>query len=227
MTPKHSAKPARSRVGFWLGLLLLFAPVFYFLLWFKPYSPAARIGWGLWLGLIVFVKVTGLSEPVIDIRFPQPEHGLEEETDEPAPGWQDTFLQRDEAPPSLENYLGQLDDGLAGMEIRSFEERGKALHLVLAVREAGAEPEPELARAAISSAFSLFYGRDFPSLSLEFVLEKRTVRMEIARAPFNDFFGLSGAEMETLARDRRAFDASPLARLDTAGQRAFFLRFAE
>jgi hypothetical protein len=227
MNPNPSVKPTRPRVGLWLGLLLLFAPVFYFLLWFKPYSPVARIGWGLWLGLIVFVKVTGLSEPVIEIRAPPPGSEPAGEAGEQPPGWRGTFIQQDQAPPSLDAYLGRLDEGRVGMEIRSFEEQGDALRLVLAVREADREREQALARAAVSSAYSLFYGRDYRALTLDFTLEGRTVRMRIARAPFNAFFGLSEAEMEALAGDRRAFDDSPVARLDNAGQRAFFLRFAE
>ena len=111
------AATGRARVGPWFGLLLFFVPVFYPLLYFKRYSSFARVGWGLWLGLIVFVKVMGWSEPIIDIK------SIEEELEqgERNASSRETFITQREAPPLIA-YLRRLEGGFLGLYVDGFEE---------------------------------------------------------------------------------------------------------
>lgn len=206
----------RERVRWWLGLLLLFAPIFYPLLFFKRYSITARVLWGMWLGLVVFVKVTGLAEPAIDIR--QEFQQAEFET-----GRRDT----PPVPEELRDYLGKLGGGILALFIEGFELEGEdTIRIVFRRKDSYFEDEPTLAATGVETAFSLFYGRDFRTVVLDYNLEGRPLRLRITREGFNDFFGMSTDEMAALGADREAFDVSAVANMDRERQQAFFDRFA-
>ncbi len=238
----------RVRVGLWFGLLLLFVPVFYPLLYFRRYSWFARIGWGLWLGLIVFVKVAGLAEPVIDLEQIerelaeqeqlQQEQGLQD-APEPAaaagasgagPGAAGTFVQPDEAPPppSLEEYLLWLGGGILGRLITEYAQEGSRIRLTFKPADWYFDSEPAIALSAIDAAYSLFYGRDYETVELRLTYRERPLRLLLERAAFNAHFGMTEAQMRALAEDRRKFAESPLTEdnLPPEARQAFFDRFA-
>ncbi len=206
----------REKVGFWLGLLLLFVPVFYFLLYVKPYSVTARVGWGLWLGFIVVAKLSGMAEPVIDIQR------ITDELDAP-----ENAAARAPQRPSLDEYMALLDRGLLGYAVAGYEAGEGRVHVRLEVAGDAFAGEEDVALAGVSSAFSLLYGQGFGTVVLDFAHPERGARMTIDRGAFNRFFGLSEAEMRELVYDRDKMDDSPLQNMDAEDRRAFYERFAE
>jgi hypothetical protein len=219
-------------VGFWLGVLLLFVPVFYPLLYFRPYSRVARVGWGLWLGLIVFAKVFGFAEPVINLS--QIEAQLrEQERGEAAPdrSLRGTFVApADEAapPPPLTDYLRELGGGVLGRRIAEYHADGAAIRIAFQPVDWYVGDEGTLALESIGMTLSLFYGRDFERVELDFVLGGRPVRVAVTRAAFQDFFRISEAQVRAALADRASQEASVFhaENLPPELQRAFFERFA-
>jgi hypothetical protein len=197
----------RARVKWWLALLLLFAPVFYPLLYLKPYSLGARVGWGLWLGLIVFVKAMGYSEPVIDLR----------------PGLEDAPASREVG---LAEYLGRLEGGVLGARVADFQEDGRTLTVRFRRAEGYLDSERDLALAGVGTGFSLLYGRGYDTVVLRFDRGERPVRMRLERAAFARFFGLSGDQMAALASDWQRFQTSPVKTISPERQQAFYEAFA-
>jgi hypothetical protein len=219
-------------VGFWLGVLLLFVPVFYPLLYLRRYSWAARVGWGLWLGLIVFAKLAGFAEPVINLSEIE-EQLREQERGDAAPdrSLRGTFVAReDEAapPPPLVNYLRELGGGVLGRRIAEYHADGTALRIAFQPVDWYLDSEGALALESIGVALSLFYGRDFERIELDFVLGGRPLRVALTRAEFQDFFALSEAQVRAALADRAAQETSPFRaeNLPPELQRTFFVRFA-
>ena len=215
------AATGRARVGLWFGLLLLFVPIFYPLLYFKRYSPFARVGWGVWLGLIVFVKIMGLSEPIIDIK------SIEEELEqgERNASSRETFITQREAPPLIA-YLRRLEGGFLGIYVDAFEEEGRTLRVRFKRQDGYFDSEKSIALNSVGAAFSLLYGRDYDTVTLDFDYRGSPLRVSVQRAEFNHFFGLGEAEMRALAEDRDKFEASRLKNIPEAEQEAFFQEFA-
>jgi hypothetical protein len=251
-TQKRSAPPAlppaRHRVGLWFGLLLLFVPVFYPLLYFRRYSWAARLGWGAWLGLIVFVKVSGLSEPVIDLTAIEQELRRQEEVGvahtgtgstreaPPAPTARGTFIQPEDAAPAppLADYLRELGGGVLGRRIADTALQGRegapdaAIRIAFEPVDWYLDGEDAVTLESIGIALSLFYGRDFGRVELHFVLQGRPLRVALERAAFEDFFAMDEPAIRASLADRAAQERSPFRAeaLPPALRRAFFARFA-
>jgi hypothetical protein len=179
MTPSARLAPpgaGTERVGVLLALLLLFVPVFYILLYFRRYSWLARAGWGVWLGLIVFVKLSGLADPVLRIDVPA-------EADAPAPPFREL---------PLKDYLDKL---LGAQFMDSFSVDGQAVTLVYS-RQDGYFGEPEvLADLGISNGYSLLYRRGFQAVTLRFPGPAGWRQMRLTREGFRGFFGLDEAAL--------------------------------
>jgi hypothetical protein len=199
----------RPRVGFWLGLLLLFVPIFAPLLFFKPYSWFARIGWCGWLGFIVFVKLSGLSEPVIDLsQLTQQVKIREEQPAAPAPpaasGLKGTFVQppgATSAPPTLDVYLRELGGGVLGRRIADWHVDGDAIAIRFQETDWFLPSEARIAEESIGAALSLFYGRDFQRVTLDFDVHGKPLRVALTRAEFRDFFGYDDAQIRAILAD--------------------------
>ena len=205
--------PRVERVGWLLGFLLcLAAPAFYVLLWIKPHSPAARMGWGLWVGLLFFVTVSGLGEPFLDVRQAMRDAGYGEE----------------EIPTevSLEKYLGQLGGGPLGALIIDWEAKGEAIRLNFKEKDEYFDSRESIARIAIGTGFSLMVGRGFDAVELRLFFQGRALTINLERAAFNAFFGMDRLAMEQLGESSTAFDASPLKNLPAAELGRFFGQFA-
>ena len=215
------AATGRARVGPWFGLLLFFAPIFYPLLYFKRYSPFARVGWGLWLGLIVFVKIMGWNEPIIDIKSIQEEL----EQGERNASSREPFITQREAPP-LRVYLRRLEGGFLGLYVDDFEEEGRTIRVRFKRKDGYFDSEKSIALNSVGAAFSLMYGRDYDKVMLDFDYRGSPLRVSVQRSEFNHFFGLGEAEMRALAEDRAKFEASRLKNIPEAEQEAFFQEFA-
>lgn len=216
MTPAQHARfiwtlltERKERVGFWLGLLLLFVPIFWFLLFFRRYSWLARIGWGVWLGFIVFVKVFGLSEPIIQI------HG---------PGTAPTVAGFGPGPEDLPiaNYVAKL---LGSQYLDKYTVNGNTITLVYERKDEYFDNLDVLADLAISNGFSLMFRRDFQAVRFELTHAGRPLSFTITRPQFLAFFGITEADARSYA-DRAKLRASPVSNVTKEGKRAFIRKFA-
>jgi hypothetical protein len=216
MTPAHPTRSVwtllterRERVGFWLGLLLLFVPVFWFLLFFRRYSWLARIGWGAWLGFIVFVKVFGLNEPIIQV------HG---------PGKMPTVTGFGPGPEDLPiaTYVGKL---LGSQYLDKYTVNGTTITLAYERRDAYFDDLEVLADLAISNGYSLMFRRDFQAVRFEVTHAGRPLAFTVARPQFLAFFGISEADARSYV-DRDKLRASPVFNVTKDGKQAFVRRFA-
>lgn len=205
---RAGAQPAgaRERVGFWLGLLLLFVPVFYFLLYFRRYSLAARIGWGLWLGLIVFVKLFGLSDAVVHVEIPR-------QGELPAPG--------DPSEIPLDAYLGKL---LGAQYMDYYRIEGPRLEITYERHDRYFGDEEVLADLAISNGFSLLYRRDLEDVRLRFPLGGGWREAHLTRQGYREFFGLTEEALRGYADPARA-KASPVYNVSRADKARFVRAF--
>jgi hypothetical protein len=214
--PRRRDGPPRPRVGFWFGALLLFVPIFAPLLFFKPYSWFARIGWCGWLGFVVFVKLSGLSEPVIDLsQLSRQVRVQEQQGGEPDRSARGTFVQPDSAapaPPPLDTYLRELGGGVLGRRIAEFHVSGSGADQAIAIRFLETDwyvgTEARIAEESIGAALSLFYGRDFQRVTLDFVHNARPVRVSLSKADFRRFFGMSDAQIEAVLADPKRQERS-------------------
>ena len=241
MTPARPASPpppapAPPRVGLWFGLLLLFVPVFYPLLYFRPYSWVARLGWGGWLGFILFVKLSGLSEPVINLtelgqRLQQQEQGAPAGA-EPARDARGTFVQPEgaaPAPPPLESYLRELGGGVLGRRIAETHAQGDAIRIRFQPTDWYLDSEGAVSLESIGASLSLFYGRDFRRVELDFVYQGRPLHVALTREEFNAFFGMQEADIRALLADRKRLEGSVFTgdRMPPELRQGFFERFAK
>ena len=234
---KTSNQHATERVGFWMGLLLLFAPIFYFLLFFKPYTIRARVIWGMWLGFIIFVKISGLSEPVLDVEKELEEQlRVEYAQENPQGTEEDTFIQQNlkkalgKEPPkemTLEEYVYRLEGGFLGVHLDRFEADGKHVTLWFNRHDGYFDSPEALALSGVSAAFSLFYGRDLNRVLIYMHHEETPVKMEIEQGDFNRFFGLSEAQMRELAENSDLFRESPVRNMTPEMQRDFLKTFSD
>lgn len=235
-------KPTGPRVGFWFALLLLFVPVFYPLLYFRPFSWSARIGWGLWLGFVVMVKVLGLSEPVIDLTQItaelQQQERQEAESPAPAPakppGLLETFVEPDDAapaPPALDDYLRDLGGGLMGRRIAGYTVDGKegdpgaAIHVTFDPEDRFLDSEDAVAAEGLGMGLSLCYGRGFHAATLDYVFKGQSVRVHVTREALADFLGMDPAALRKSLSSRDGQEA--LRKRSQALLGDFFKRFAE
>ena len=208
----RATKPPVEKVGVLLSLLLLFAgPAFYVLLWLKPFSRVARIGWGLWVGLIVFTSISGLAEPVIPIREMMREAGYPEE-DIP----EET---------SLEAYLTRLEGGPLGILIAEHKEDGDTITLRFHASESYFDGDEAIAQIGIGSGYSLLYGRGFDKAVFQIPYRGQTLVMRVERSGLRDFFGLSEEEMHALGQSNERFNASPMKSPPPEELRSFFHAF--
>jgi len=224
----YRARPS-ERIGLGFALLLLFVPVFYFLLYFRRYSVAARVGWGFWLGLVVYVKLAGLAEPILNV-----EQELRARPDEASQILANTLYPPEVV--NLEDYLRRLGGGLLGRHMSSYQVlpletgqpgAGEAIALVFRPSERFFDSEESVALSAIEAAFNLMYGRDFRKVQLEFTLHELKIRLEVEREAFNRFFGLTEDEMRELTRNSNSFAISSVATLSPARQREFLSVFLQ
>jgi hypothetical protein len=234
-----SGSGERPRVGLWLGLLLLFVPIFYPLLFFKRYSWLARLGWGAWLGLIVFVKVSGLSEPVIDLTRIESELRQQEQAPPspgvpaaPAPSARSTFVEPEHAAipaPPLETYLRELGGGVLGRRMVDYRVEGDAIRIRFQAMDWYLDSEAAVSLESIGAALSLFYGRDFRRVELDYVYQGRPLRVALTRDEFNAFFGMSEDAVRALLADRTRLETSVFhaERMPAELRAGFFERFAK
>ena len=199
----------RERVGIWLGLLLLFVPVFWFLLFFRQYSWLARIGWGLWLGFIVFVKVFGLSEPLIQIHGPDQMPTVA------------TFGPGPEDLP-IGSYVGKL---LGSQFLDKYTVDGDTIVLAYERKDAYFDDREVLADLAISNGFSLLFRRDFRAVRLDLTHAGRPLSVHMTRAAFAAFFGITEAEALSYL-DRDKLRASPVFNVSQERKLEFIRQFA-
>ncbi len=216
MTPAQHARlvwtlltERRERVGFWLGLLLLFVPVFWFLLFFRRYSWLARIGWGVWLGFIIFVKVFGLSEPILQIHGP----GQLPTVSGFGPGPEDLPIAA---------YVGKL---LGSQYLDKYTINGNTITLAYERRDAYFDDWEVLADLAISNGFSLMFRRDFQAVRFELIHAGRPLVFTITRQAFLAFFGITEADVRTYV-DRDKLHASPVYNVGKERKQAFIRKFA-
>lgn len=223
----------RERVGFWFGLLLLFVPIFAVLLFFKPYSWFARLVWGGWLGFIVFVKLAGLAPPVIDLTQIQQQVKQEQKTGvAPARTAESTFVQTKKdktAPPSLNSYLLELGGGVLGRRMRSYHVDGHTITIRFQETDWFLPTKQRVAEESIGAALSLFYGRDFQRVMLDYDFHGKPVRVDLTKAAFRDFFGMTDAQILATLTGEKAQDTSPFRAVNMPkGLRTeFFERFAK
>jgi hypothetical protein len=196
----------RERVGLWLGLLLLFVPAFYFLLYFKRYSSFARLGWGAWLGLVVFVKVFGLSDAVVHIESPH--EGSAVAPNDPT-----------ELP--LQAYLGKL---LGAQYMDHYRVDGERLTIVYERHDGYFGNEEVIADLAISNGFSLLYRREVDDLTLRFPVGERWREAHLTRRTYREFFGVDEPTLRSFAAPDR-LKQSPVYNVSEADKRRFVRRF--
>ena len=223
----------RPRVGLWFGLLLLFVPIFAPLLFFKPYSWFARIGWCGWLGFVVFVKLSGLSEPVIDLSELGQQVKIHEEQQAPQDrSAKGTFVQsaKDQpAPPKLEAYLRELGGGVLGRRIAAYHVDGDTITLRFEETDWFLPNEGRVVEESIGAALSLFYGRDFTHVVLNFDLKGRPLRVDVTRDTFQRFFHMSAAQIRATLTGEQAQEQSPFTaeHLTPEVRQGFFDTFAK
>jgi len=198
--------PVVPRVGAWLALLLLLVPAFCFLLWLRPYSKLARAGWGLWLGLILFVKVTGMADPVLKIDLPRGEG---------APATESAELP-------LNEFVAKL---LGAWAMASFSVDGPTVTLIYR-RQDGALDKPEvLADLGISNGYSLLYRRDFQTVILRIPGAEGWKQMRLTRQDFRDFFGLDDAALAGASHSDGRRGPPPIDGLTPADKARFVTRY--
>jgi hypothetical protein len=197
----------KERIGFWLGLLLLFVPVFWFLLFFRRYSWLARAGWGLWLGFIVFVKVFGLSEPILQIKGPD-----QLPTATFGPGPQDL---------PIGSYVGKL---LGSQYMEKYHVDGNAITITYERKDAYFDNVEVLADLAISNGFSLMFRRDFHTVRLDLTHGGKPLTVTMTREAFLAFFGITETDVQGYL-DRAKLRASPVFNVTKDGKLAFMRKF--
>lgn len=223
----------RERVGFWFGLLLLFVPIFAVLLFFKPYSWTARLVWGGWLGFIVFVKLTGLVPPVINLTQIQQQVKQEQRTGVVPPRTaKSTFVQTKKnppAPPPLDNYLRELGGGVLGRRIADHHVDGHTITIQFQETDWYLPTKQRVAEESIGAALSLFYGRDFQRVVLDFDFHGKPLRVDMTKAAFREFFGMSDAQIRASLTGEKAQETTPFrAKNMPKGLRTrFFKQFAK
>jgi hypothetical protein len=199
----------KERVGIWLGLLLLFVPVFWFLLFFRRYSWLARVGWGAWLGFIVFVKVLGLSEPIVQIHGPD----IMPTVATFGPGPEDL---------PIGSYVGKL---LGSQYLDKYTVERDTIVLVYERRDEYFNNLEILADLAISNGFSLMFRREFRAVQFDVTHEGRPLRFTMTRPDFVAFFGITEAEARSYL-DRDKLRASPVFNVTKENKLAFIRKFA-
>ena len=199
----------KERVGFWLGLLLLVIPIFWFLLFFRPYSWLARIGWGLWLGFIVFVKVMGLSDPIIQIHGPDQMPTVNRFV----PGPQDL---------PIGSYVGKL---LGSQYMDRYTVDGGTITIVYERNDEYFDNREVLADLAISNGFSLMFRRDFQAVHLSLIHQGKPLTIAMTRQAFLEFFKITEADARGYV-DRDKLRASPVFNVTKEGKAAFIRQFA-
>jgi hypothetical protein len=199
----------QERIGFWLALLLLFVPIFWFLLFFRPYSWLARIGWGVWIGFVVFVKVTGLSEPIIQIHGPV------------AMPTVNTFGPGPEDLP-IGSYVGKL---LGAQYLDKYHVTGDTITLIYERKDEYFNNREILADLAISNGYSLMFHRDFRFVRFEITSEGNPLSFTMARPDFVAFFGVTETQARTYL-DREKLRASPIFNVTKEQKLAFIRKFA-
>ena len=197
----------KERIGFWMAVLLLFVPVFWFLLFFRRYSWAARVGWGLWLGFIVFVKVFGLSEPILQIKGPD-----QLPTATFGPGPQDL---------PIGSYVSKL---LGSQYMDKYQIDGDTITIIYEPNHEYFDNTEVLADLAISNGFSLMFRRDFHAVRLELTHRGKPLTLVMQRADFLNFFGITEADARSYL-DREKSRASPVFNVTRDGKLAFMLKF--
>ncbi len=214
----------QERIGFWFGLLLLFAPVFYLLLWWKPYSVTARTGWGIWLGLIVFVKLTGLAEdPIVAITntMSPAELGVQRQKNQ-ASGKR----FKPKSPPSLDAYLAKLEGGALGTLLKNYQINGRGIALTFYANDGFLKSRQDIANISIGVLYGMFYGRDFEHVCLDYTFKNTPLHFAVTRQNFNTFFKVTEAQMRTFGQSQPSFNASPLRTLKTPQLKGFIEEFA-
>lgn len=199
----------KERVGIWLALLLLFVPVFWFLLFFRRYSWLARIGWGAWLGFIVFVKVFGLSEPIIQIHGPEVMPTVA------------TFGPGPEDLP-IGSYVGKL---LGSQYLDKYRIEGDTIVLSYERKDEYFNNLEILADLAISNGFSLMFRREFRAVRFDLTHEGRPLSFTMTRPAFVAFFGITEADARSYL-DREKLRASPVFNVTKDTKLAFIRKFA-
>ncbi|HUJ74956.1 MAG TPA: hypothetical protein VL359_08865 [bacterium] len=205
--PGSAPAAPRERVGLWLGLLLLFVPIAYPLLFLKRYSFIARVGWGLWLGLIVFVKVFGFSEPVINVQTGRQGPHIVQETGADLP---------------LGDYLGKL---LGAQYMQRYRVEGRTVVIVYRRLDPYFDDPEVVADLAISNGYSLMYRRDYAGVKLNMWRLAQPVQVPLTPESFRAFFGLSAAQMAAYS-DPKLLSQSPIANVTRADKLRFVQEFA-
>jgi len=216
MTPAQHARliwafltAREERVVWWLALLMLFVPVLPFLLFFRRYSWLARIGWCSWTGFIVFVKVFGLSQPIIQIHGP-----------DTAP----TIAGFGPAPQDLPigSYVGKL---LGSQYMDKYGLDGGTITLTYERNDDYFDDREVLADLAISNGFSLLFRRDFEAVRMNVTHRGKPLTIVMTRAAFLKFFGITEADARSYA-DPEKLRASPVFNVTRDGKMAFIRKFA-
>jgi hypothetical protein len=199
----------QERVTWWLALLMLFVPVLPFLLFFRRYSWLARIGWGLWMGFIVFVKLSGLSEPILQIRGPDTLPAV------------NTFGPGPEDLP-IASYVGKL---LGSQYMDKYALDGDTITLTYERKDEYFDNREVLADLAISNGFSLMFRRDFRAVRMNLVHGGQPLSIVMTRPAFLAFFDITEADARSYL-DRDKLRASPVFNVTKEGKLAFIRRFA-
>ena len=199
----------RERVVWWLALLMVFVPVLPFLLFFRPYSWLARIGWGMWLGFIVFVKVFGLSEPIIQVRGP-----------DKLPAVNTFGPSADDLP--IASYVGKL---LGSQYMDKYALDGDTITLTYERKDEYFDNREVLADLAISNGFSLMFRRDLRSVRMNLIHGGKPLSILMTRPAYLAFFGITEADARGYA-DRDKLRASPVFNVTKDGKLAFIRKFA-
>jgi hypothetical protein len=199
----------QERVVWWLALLMLFIPVLPFLLFFRRYSWLARIGWGAWMGFIVFVKVFGLSEPIIQVRGPNALPAV------------NTFGPSAEDLP-IASYVGKL---LGSQYMDKYALDGDAITITYERNDEYFNNREILADLAISNGFSLMFRRDLRSVRMQVIHHGQPLSIVMTRPEFLAFFGITEADARSYA-DRDKLHASPVFNVTRDGKLDFIRKFA-
>jgi hypothetical protein len=106
---------------------------------------------------------------------------------------------------------------------------GDAIRIAFQETDWYLDSETAVAQESIGAALSLFYGRDFQRVELDYVFHGKPLRVALSRAGFQDFFAMDEAAIRATLADRARTDASVFRaeHMPPELPRAFFERFAK
>ncbi|HEX7928519.1 MAG TPA: hypothetical protein VF678_13070 [bacterium] len=134
------------------------------------------------------------------------------------------LLSRAQGSPAVQNYLRFM---MGAKHLDRHEVEGKSIRMWFRADDDYFSSEEVVARVAIGGGFSLLHRFGFDVAEFHVSLAKQPVRLYVEKAVFDEFFKMSAAALDALAKAPEQWDRSPLGSASDSQQWQFFLKFSQ